>query len=114
MDATEFKAKREQYGLTQGQLAGRLGVTTTTVYRWEAGHVAAPAWLRSWFAGEFGEDRVKVWRAIRTSWYGRPFNVLPGVYNSAAEAEAAALKGAAGDRWHFQCPSAAVICVERE
>jgi DNA-binding transcriptional regulator YiaG len=35
--ATEFRAWRERLGLSQEALAHELGVTSTTVYRWEHG-----------------------------------------------------------------------------
>ena len=38
MDAQEIKALRLALGLTQTQLAARLGVAANTVYRWETGH----------------------------------------------------------------------------
>jgi transcriptional regulator with XRE-family HTH domain len=37
MDGEEFKRKRHQLGLTQAQLANKLGVTATAVARWERG-----------------------------------------------------------------------------
>ena len=50
MTAIEFKRIRESLGLTQMQIAVRLGVTITTVSRWENGHtkITEPRalWLR--------------------------------------------------------------------
>ena len=37
MTGTQLKRRRRQLGLTQRQLADRLGVTETTVARWERG-----------------------------------------------------------------------------
>ena len=37
MTRAEFRTTREALGLTQQQLANRLGLTTTSVYRKEAG-----------------------------------------------------------------------------
>ena len=37
MTGDEFKQMREKMRLTQTELASRLGVAETTVYRWESG-----------------------------------------------------------------------------
>ncbi len=37
MDAEEIKAIRNQLGLTQKQMADKLGVTHISVYKWEKG-----------------------------------------------------------------------------
>lgn len=37
MDAADIKALRERLGLSQMEMAARLGTTLTTVYRWEKG-----------------------------------------------------------------------------
>lgn len=37
MTGLEIKAARERAGLTQAQLAARLGVAAVTVFRWESG-----------------------------------------------------------------------------
>lgn len=45
MDGVEIKKWREQAGLTQVQLAENLGVTSSTVARWERGEVTPPPYL---------------------------------------------------------------------
>ena len=42
MEGSELKAKRENLGLTQTELADILGVKMNTVYRWESGILAVP------------------------------------------------------------------------
>jgi len=42
MTAAEFQTMRERMRLTQKDLAGRLDVTETTIYRWESGKGAIP------------------------------------------------------------------------
>lgn len=39
MTPADLKAKREAMGLTQTELAAAIGVTWTTVWRWEKGRV---------------------------------------------------------------------------
>jgi len=43
-------AARQAHNLTQARLATLLGVTVTTVSRWERAG-ASPAWLATWFQG---------------------------------------------------------------
>lgn len=45
MTGKELKAWRKKAGLTQSQLAARLGVTVSTVARWEADEVKKPPFL---------------------------------------------------------------------
>ena len=47
--ADELRARRKALGLSQVALAERLGVTATTVARWERGEMA-PAWSMLWLA----------------------------------------------------------------
>lgn len=42
---SELRAWRRAHGLTQAQLAARLGVAWLTLQRWESGYAAAPAYL---------------------------------------------------------------------
>ncbi len=42
MEGNELKAKRENLGLTQTELANNLGVKMNTVYRWESGILSVP------------------------------------------------------------------------
>lgn len=42
MEGNELKAKRENLGLTQTELADILGVKMNTVYRWESGILTVP------------------------------------------------------------------------
>jgi transcriptional regulator with XRE-family HTH domain len=37
MDGTELRARRQALGLSQVELAGRFGVSQTTITRWERG-----------------------------------------------------------------------------
>lgn len=37
MDAEQIKALRAKLGLTQAQMAARIGTTVTTISRWETG-----------------------------------------------------------------------------
>jgi DNA-binding transcriptional regulator YiaG len=41
-EAQELRKLRESFGLTQEQLAQRLGVTMGTYWRWESGRVICP------------------------------------------------------------------------
>ncbi len=45
MDAKDLRELRREMNLTQQTLAVRLGVTVTTVYRWEAGKRRIPPYL---------------------------------------------------------------------
>lgn len=46
MTPQELKIRRDRLGLTQEELAEKLGVTGTTVYRWESGQRAITPILR--------------------------------------------------------------------
>ena len=45
MTATELAERRRALGLTQAQLAARLGVDHSTIHRWEHAKQTVPAWL---------------------------------------------------------------------
>jgi Helix-turn-helix len=57
MNASEFREWRERYGLTQGEIAKRLGVTRNTIQNWENGTTALPGMLKD--ACAVWEDRLK-------------------------------------------------------
>lgn len=46
MTAAEIRAAREALGWSQERLARALGVSLSTVWRWERGKMPAPAMLR--------------------------------------------------------------------
>jgi DNA-binding XRE family transcriptional regulator len=46
MKQEDLRKWREARSLTQGELGKALGVTLTTVYRWEAGHRKIPPFLQ--------------------------------------------------------------------
>ena len=45
MTPDDLRAYRERHNLSQAELAGRLGVATTTVSRWESGYGRPPPYL---------------------------------------------------------------------
>lgn len=45
MTGDELRIKREELGMTQGQLAIALGVASNTVARWERGERSIPPYL---------------------------------------------------------------------
>lgn len=47
MTGDELQSARKRLDLTQAALAEELGVATNTVYRWEAGLRAMPAWAHN-------------------------------------------------------------------
>jgi hypothetical protein len=57
MTPVEFRAWREGFGLTQGDLAKRLGVTRNTIQNWENGTTALPSMLKD--ACAVWEGRLK-------------------------------------------------------
>jgi DNA-binding transcriptional regulator YiaG len=56
MTPDEITRAREDLHLTQRALAERLGVSANTVWRWEAGTVPPPAYLRIVFDGLTQKD----------------------------------------------------------
>lgn len=57
MTPVEFRTWRERFGLTQGDLGKRLGVTRNTIQNWENGATALPGMLND--ACAVWEDRLK-------------------------------------------------------
>jgi hypothetical protein len=57
MDKAEFRSWREQFGLTQYDIAKRFGVSRNTVQNWESGPSALPGTLGD--ACKVWEDRLK-------------------------------------------------------
>ena len=45
MTPAELQARRAALGLSRERLAAALGVTSTTVWRWERGAVPLPRWV---------------------------------------------------------------------
>ena len=67
MTGSEVKTLRVSLGMTQEDLAHELGVTVSTVNRWENGHTR-PSRLAT-----AGLDRL----ASEKSWWSRPSKALP-------------------------------------
>ena len=77
--------RRKAVGLTQEQLAERLGVERTTVVRWERGQTQPQPWLRPRLAAALGvsADRIEeLLAAGRFDWRAGP----PGGSGAAAVA----------------------------
>lgn len=90
MQSHEITAMRHRYGMSQQHLARELGLTVTSISRWEQGKVTPPLWLRTWFAGHFGENAGQMWRLHVCDDAGRVRQGFDRVYGSRAEALAAA------------------------
>lgn len=59
MTAAELKAWRQQHGLSIRKMAAKLGVSPSTIDRWERAHIALPAYLGLAIAGlEQQEDSM--------------------------------------------------------
>lgn len=61
--AKSIKAARENAGLTQAELAGRLGVSPRTVARWEAGNRK----ITTEILEEVARDRGKIFLRVATT-----------------------------------------------
>lgn len=72
MNANELNLRIEQLGTSQSELAGRLGVTTRTVRRWQSGQQPVPTWvvevIEAWLQLH---ERCLPWGAdLDSVWFG--------------------------------------------
>ena len=113
MSKEEFKERRTRYGITQNDLALRIGVATVTVARWEQGHQMIPRWVRTWFRGEYGDDIPTLYAGLVINWWGNRNIPVPCADPDPNDTLARCRKIANLDHWSVVVHGPTAIIIER-